>query len=89
MICQKHDVDSNPMSRSNQNPNLDTNLYEMEFPGEKITELAAIIIVESMHAHCDVDWNESFCSKDLSITKQVVQLSVQRIRQYLSEGKKP
>ena len=44
--------------RSNQNLILDTCLYEVAFPGEKITELAANIIAESMYAQCDVNGNE-------------------------------
>ena len=48
VICQKHDANGNPIGRSNQNPILDTHLYEVEFPGGEMTELAANIIAESM-----------------------------------------
>ena len=37
---------------------LDTCLYEVEFPGGEITEVAANIMAESMYAHCDVNGNE-------------------------------
>ena len=45
----KHNADGKPICRSNQNPILDTQLYEVEFPREEITELAANIIAESMY----------------------------------------
>ena len=48
VICWKHDADGNIIGRSNQNPILDTHLYEVEFPGGEMTELAANIIAESM-----------------------------------------
>ena len=58
VICQKHDADCNLIGRSNKNPILDTHLYEVEFPGGEMTELAPNIIAESMYAHCDADENE-------------------------------
>ena len=54
VICQKHDADGNPVGRSNKNSILDTHLYEVEFPGEDMTELAANIIAESIYAQCDI-----------------------------------
>ena len=53
-------ANSNPIDRSNQNPILDTNLYEVEFTGGEIMELAANIIniLQSMCVQCDVNWNE-------------------------------
>ena len=44
VVHQKNDADGNPIGRSNQNPVLDTCLYEVEFPGGEITELAANMI---------------------------------------------
>ena len=58
MVCQKHDPLVTQLVKFNQNPNLDTCLYEVEFPGKEMTELAANIIAESMYAHCDIDGNE-------------------------------
>ena len=37
VVCQKQDANGNPIGRSNQNPILDTCLYEMEFPGVETT----------------------------------------------------
>ena len=36
----------------------ETCLYEVELPGDEITQLAAIIIAKSMYAQCNVDKNE-------------------------------
>ena len=58
VICQMHDVNCNPIGRPNQNWILDTCLYEVEFPGGEMIELAAIIIAESTYAQCDVNGNE-------------------------------
>ena len=57
VICQKQDANCNLIGRSNQNPILDTYLYEVEFPGGEITELV-VIIAESMYAQCDANGNE-------------------------------
>ena len=53
MVYQKQDTDGNQVGRSI----LDTCLYEVEFPGGEITELAANMIAESMYAQCDVNRN--------------------------------
>ena len=58
MEHEKHDANDNPIGRSNQNPILDTFLYEVEFHGGEVTELAANITTESMYAHCNVNGNE-------------------------------
>ena len=57
VVCQKCDVDGNSIDRSNQSPILDMHLYEVKFPGEEITELAANIVTDLMYAQC-VDRNE-------------------------------
>ena len=59
VICKKCDANGNPIGRSNQNPILDTQLYEVDFQGGEMTELAANVIAESLYAQCDVDGNES------------------------------
>ena len=68
VVHQMHDANGNPIGRTNQNPILDRYLYKVEFPGGEMTELAANIIVESLHAQCY--WKHS------SITERMVQLSV-------------
>ena len=60
VVCQKHDADGNPIGRSNQNPILDTCLYDVDFPVGEMTELAANIIAESIYTQCDVEGNEYF-----------------------------
>ena len=37
VVCWKGDGDDNPIVRFDQNPILDTYLYEVEFPGEEMT----------------------------------------------------
>ena len=58
VVCLKHDANGNPIGRSNQNPILNTRLYEVEFLGGEMSELAANIISESMYVQCDLDGNE-------------------------------
>ena len=56
-VCQKHYAHGNPIGRSNQKPILDIYLYELEFAGGDITELAANAIAELMYAQSDVNGN--------------------------------
>ena len=56
-MCKK-DADGKPIGRSNQNTILDTCLYELEFPGGEMTELAADNIAESIYSQCNIDENE-------------------------------
>ena len=58
VVCQNHDVGGNPIGRYNQNPTLDTHLYEVEFPRGEKTEFEANIIAALICAKCDVDGNE-------------------------------
>ena len=58
VVCQKHNANGIPIGRSYQSPILDTCIYEVEFPGREMTELAANVIAESMYTQCDVDRNE-------------------------------
>ena len=58
MVCHKHDVHVNLIDRSNQNPILDTWLYEVEFSKREKTGLAANIITELMYAQSDANGNE-------------------------------
>ena len=54
----KQDANGNPIGGSNQNLILNMCLYEVEFSGGEITELAANIIAELMYAQCDVHRKE-------------------------------
>ena len=80
VICLKHNANGNTVHRSNQNPILDTCLYEVKFPMGKITELADNVIAESMCAQCDVNGNEYHSL----IIEKMIQLSMQRIRKLQS-----
>ena len=46
------------MGRTHTNPILDTSMYQVEFAGDKVTELTANVIAESMYSQCDADKNE-------------------------------
>ena len=46
------------MGRANTNPILNTKTYQVEFAEDKVTELNANIIAESLYAHSDADGNE-------------------------------
>ena len=58
VVHQKNDTNGNPVDRSNQNPILDTHLYEVEAPGGEMAEMAVNIIAKSINAQCDVNGNE-------------------------------
>ena len=57
-VHQKQYASNNPIDRSNQNPILDTCLYEVKFPGEEFMEMEANVIAEVVYAQCDVDGSE-------------------------------
>ena len=84
----ENDADGNPISRSNQNPILDTQLYEMAFPGGEITGLVANIIAESMNALCDVDRMNTSYQRYSLITERMVQILVQRTKRQQSKGER-
>ena len=58
VIHRKRDADGNLVGRSNDNPILDTQEYEVEFANGEVTELTGNMIVEAMYAQCDNDGNE-------------------------------
>ena len=58
VVHHKWYANGNPSGRSNQTSIFDTCLFEVEFSGGEITELAASIIAESMYDQCDVNRNE-------------------------------
>ena len=49
----KRDSNGNPIGRANDNPNLNTRDYIVEFEDGDVTELTANLIDESMYAQCD------------------------------------
>ena len=55
---RKRDADGNPVGRANDNPILDTRIYEVQFDDGDVTELTANMIAQSMYAQCDADGNQ-------------------------------
>ncbi len=45
------------MGTKNDNPILDTRVYEVEFPDGEVSELAANVIAENLYAQCDAEGN--------------------------------
>ena len=58
IIHQKWNADGNSIGRSSMNSILKTPLYEVDFPGGKMTELTANIIAESIRAQSAVNGND-------------------------------
>ena len=56
---RKRDHEGNVIGRSNANPILDTQEYEMKFEDGNVTKLTANAIAESMYAMCDQSGNVS------------------------------
>ena len=50
---RKRDADGNPVGKANNNPLLDTRLYEVEFPDGDLREYAANVIAESIYSQVD------------------------------------
>ena len=58
VIGRKRDAYGNPTGRSNPNPILDTQEYQVEFGDGEVSELTANVIAESIYASCDDKGNE-------------------------------
>ncbi len=54
----KQDLNGNPIGHQSDNPILDKQLYDIEFPNEEVNPLKANAITQAMYAQCDVDRNE-------------------------------
>jgi hypothetical protein len=53
VTSRKRDIDGNPLGKANQNPILDTRLYNVEFPDGHTAAYAANVIAENMYAQVD------------------------------------
>ena len=58
VVKRARDNDGNVISRSNDNPILDTREYVVEVNDGKEAALAAITNTQSMHTQCDPDGNQ-------------------------------
>ena len=61
---------------TNQNHILDTCLYEVEFPGVEIKELAVNITTELMYAQCNSNGNKYLLFELFVNQKKLIQLTV-------------
>ena len=57
VVAWSHDASWNVMGKAHTNPILDARMYQVEFARDKVTELTANIIAESMYAQCDAAGN--------------------------------
>ncbi len=55
VLCRKHDIHGNPIGMANQNPILDTRIYEVQFTDGHVEEYAANVITENLYAQIDED----------------------------------
>ena len=53
-----YDATGNDIGSAHANPILDTRMCQVEFAGDKVTELTDNVIAESMYAQSDTDGNE-------------------------------
>lgn len=58
VIKRKRDDNGNPVGRSNQNPLLDTRVYEVHFPDGTEQEYTANLIAESLYSQVDDEGNQ-------------------------------
>ena len=55
---RKREADGTLRGTRNQQPILDTRVYEVEFPDGEVAEYAANVIAENMYAQCDAEGNQ-------------------------------
>ena len=53
VVTRKHDLDGNPVGVRNQNPILDTRVYNVEFPDGHVSEYSANVIAECIYSQVD------------------------------------
>lgn len=58
VISRKRDGDGHPVGIRNQNPLLDTRVYNVEFPDGHVSEYAANVIAESVYSQVDEEGRE-------------------------------
>ena len=65
VTSRKRDADGNPTGRANDNPVLDTRVYNVEFDDGDVTELTANMIAQAMYSQCDHEGNQYMLLKGL------------------------
>ncbi|GFH50430.1 hypothetical protein CTEN210_06904 [Chaetoceros tenuissimus] len=67
---RKRDAAGNPVGEANENPILDTRVYELEFPDGRIEEYAVNMIAENLFEQADEDgWDSGIIEEFLDIRK--------------------
>jgi hypothetical protein len=67
---RKRDSEGNPVGDQNDNPILDTRVYELEFPDGRVEEYAVNMIAENLFEQADQDgWDSGIIEEFLDIRK--------------------
>ena len=67
---RKRDSQGNPIGEANNNPILDTRIYELEFPDGRVEEYSVNTIIENMVEQLDPDgWDTGMLQEIISIRK--------------------
>ena len=75
------DHEGDPIGVANQNPILDTRVYEVEFTNGGRAELGANVIAECMYAQCDVE-GKQFCLMEAIVDHKMTDDAVQKKNMY-------
>ena len=62
---RKRDADGNLTGRANDDPVLDTRVYNVEFDDSDVTKLTANMIAQAMYSQCDHEGNQYMLLKGL------------------------
>jgi hypothetical protein len=62
---RKHDVHGNPIGVANQNPILDTCIYEVQFTNGHVEEYTANVIAENLYAQANKDEHHNLLLQEL------------------------
>ena len=75
---RKRSADGSLLGTRNDNPILDTRMYEVEFPDGEVTEFTANVIAENMWAQCNLDGTQQILLQDIidhKFTKEAVKFA--------------
>ncbi len=65
VIARKRDHDGNPIGKANNNPILDTRLYQVMFPDGETAEYSANVIAECLYSQVDSEGNQFLLLEEL------------------------
>ena len=82
---RKRTIDGSPIGKANQNPILDTRIYNVDFADGQTAELSTNVIAQNMYAMCDTEGNQYLLLKGI-VDHRKDDSVVERADMYVQRG---